>query len=144
MADYDQATVATPIGGIVTGIKLAFKGTTKGRDRDYLTNPRTGIQTLAGNALTAIYNQYRAGPWESSPQWIRAAIDAFEQVRAAFEEQVRDTNAIYPFFLQHGGSAAIDTINTWARQLIADRQGELAQLTGGNGGNSGTAASGGF
>lgn len=101
--------------------------------RDYLTNPKYGIQTAAGNALTSVYNQYQAlvNSGQQSPELIQNTIDTFEQIRSDFEGQVRSFGVVA--MNNAGGFGAIESINKWARQLIADRQAELAQLTTGAG-----------
>lgn len=109
--------------------------------RDYLTNPKYGIQTAAGNALTSVYNQYQAlvNSGQQSPELIQNTIDTFEQIRSDFEGQVRSFGVVA--MNNAGGFGAIESINKWARQLIADRQAELAQLTTGAGAAGSSAAS---
>lgn len=125
-------------------LKAHQGGDSIGNPKDYLTNPTTGLQTKAGKALADIIAQYSAikAAGGNSPAVVQATVDGIETVRAAFETKVKEFG---PLFWIAAGRGGVDTINSVAAKLTADRAAELAglagspaevQAAGGAGGNS--------
>jgi hypothetical protein len=126
--------------GVSSAKKISSSKASSKLTRDYLTNPTTGIQTYAGNALASIISQYEqikaAGQLDRDT--ILATIEAIERVRQAFEAHVRSLGAV---FMAQAGTGGINTINSVAARLIADKNNELASyppgILGGGGGGGG-------
>lgn len=121
-----------PVGITVTAIAGALYVISKflpigaGRkEADYLTDPRTGSQAHAGEALAQVIDYHDAHPELWTPGEIDQVIGAIEKIRDDF--------VTYAGQFSRAGPGAIQTIRSVTDRLIADRKRERDALEERNG-----------
>jgi hypothetical protein len=123
-----------PLAPIIIGISLAasilphFLHIGAGRkEADYLTDPQTGAQIIAGNALADIIAQHMSAEPQWNPDFVQHTISALERVRDQFVDYIED--CIQKNVCRRAGPGAIATIvHVVDDILIPDRQRELQGL----------------
>lgn len=116
--------IAVTIAAGVATVLTRFLKIGAGRaEADYLTDPGTGAQWHAGEALRQLIDeQYlpKLYAGEATPGFIQGVIAAIEKIRDDFIEYAKQ--------FARAGPGAIATIRSVTDRLIADRRRELAGL----------------